>query len=103
MSRIEVQVLREGEWRKLTSVRYEPGREDAGRPVDMIFPTRAGAIRQAYRFLIGWRGSHEFAGLPLRVAEQAGARQLSAGHAPIGVMDLGMGLAGEIGRQRYWP
>lgn len=70
MTSIEVQVYRCGEWRKITSVQYDPSRETSRRVGDTIYFNRAGAIRQAFQFMTGWRESAQFIGCKMRIAER---------------------------------
>lgn len=64
-----IQVFKGGEWRKVTSVEFDPNRQHARRIGDNTLHNRESAFRAAMRSLTGWQDSHQFTGLDLRIAE----------------------------------
>ena len=61
MAEFVIQLNRGGEWRKVTTIRYEA--DHAGRE------NRRRAIREGFLKLSDWRASDQFTGLALRLAE----------------------------------
>lgn len=62
-----VEVNRTGHWNAITSIRFVPDGEEAGRKSDL--PRRKAAKVDADRQMDGWRQYHLFAGLPMRIRE----------------------------------
>ena len=70
MNTILIQVYRNGEWRKVSSVEYDPHRQSMKRDGNTIYHTKASAEREANRIMTGWIGSDQFVGCQMRVVER---------------------------------
>lgn len=70
MNTIMVQIRRGEEWRKLSSVTYDPNRSSQTPRGEITDYTREGARREALRQLTAW--DSYFGGEPLGVVERAG-------------------------------
>lgn len=63
MRTLEIQVERNGEWRKVSTVLVESDNGDARQP------KRRAGVMTAFRYLTAWHDSDQFSGLTMRIAE----------------------------------
>lgn len=69
MNRLIIQILKSGEWCKLTTYEFDPNRDRPKRSGDNIIHNRASALKEATRGLASWAAHYRE---PVRLVEVVG-------------------------------